>query len=376
METIQKKTLEYLPNVVDALKNDVPKRDYRRLQKGIIQRASAELGVALSKIQGANKDNVKRLRQCLTFAHRREFEELHNDEILQEALTEYEVLRKTFFTIFGEKEKLVEALKGSEYRYPVPGKWKRIEQQYSTDTDLPLTSRTPRTARGGTQMKDGTKTSMSKGRDSVKSLAHLEPEGYAAMSPILEDPLRKQIAIQFRQLYDHHRAAAFTDLITIGALFEDDAVRILCKMLKTSDVEIPPYMMKDALRLCKTFRKQASRISIDKVKKCAEVTWLMAVQEPQMAFYWPEVGEMRPDMFKVYPGHAVFDEFCVWPALLYSYNGVVAVKGYVQPMAPELPMPPRKAQKTPDSNKTGDGGGEDGMPLPASPMSEESINIS
>lgn len=58
METIQKKTLEYLPNVVDALKNDVPRRDYRRLQKGIIQRASAELGVALSKIQGANKDNV------------------------------------------------------------------------------------------------------------------------------------------------------------------------------------------------------------------------------------------------------------------------------------------------------------------------------
>lgn len=65
-----------------------------------------------------------------------------------------------------------------------------------------------------------------------KSLAHLEPEGFAAMSPILEDPVRKQIAIQFRQLYDHNRAAAFTDLITIGALFEDAAVRILCEMLK------------------------------------------------------------------------------------------------------------------------------------------------
>lgn len=114
---------------------------------------------------------------------------------------------------------------------------------------------------------------------------------------------------------------------------------------------------------------------INFLHKCAEVTWLMAVQEPQMAFYWPEVGEMRPDMFKVYPGHAVFDEFCVWPALLHSYNGVVAVKGYVQPMAPELPLPPRKAPKSPDSYKSGEGGGDDGMPMPASPMSEESINI-
>ena len=77
----------------------------------------------------------------------------------------------------------------------------------------------------------------------------------------------------------------------------------------------------------------------DYVKKCLELCWLMAVQDPPVAL-GPEMASMEPfdtNLYRHYTTTGDFVDYIVWPPLCLHEGGPILCKGVSQPFSSKEP---------------------------------------
>lgn len=80
------------------------------------------------------------------------------------------------------------------------------------------------------------------------------------------------------------------------------------------------------------------------ILKCAELSWLMVIQDPPMCMEWQFTGsEFKSETMRSFTKSGDQVQFVVWPALYLHDNGALVAKAIVQGMKTEKKG--RKSQK-------------------------------
>lgn len=72
------------------------------------------------------------------------------------------------------------------------------------------------------------------------------------------------------------------------------------------------------------------------ILKCAELSWLMVIQDPPMCMEWQFTGsEFKSETMRSFTKSGDQVQFVVWPALYLHDNGALVAKAIVQGMKTE-----------------------------------------
>ncbi|KAJ8298191.1 hypothetical protein KUTeg_024722 [Tegillarca granosa] len=322
----------FLKTFVEALRNDVPRRDYTRLSKNAVNHARRDLMKLLEAIPGANFQNVKLLRAQLNIADHGYWSQFNLDTI-EDAALEYYVLVKV-----GTETKTDTTELSTEQK-------EKQEKTGTDNEDVPMpTIRHVDTA----ELLRRSKEAGDKLIDGNSSIADLN------------DPNRPtKLAEMFTQLYDNEWTDAFAVLTkenvperqaiekllgNLEAAFKNCKNEVEQKKLQlketqseqsdtdnlknVTDEQINTLQQNIGDKVIGDSKNQVVRIYID---ECIRLSYLMNVQNPPMVLLRQEPGtKFNSSHFKEYQKTGESVEYLVWPALLLHENGPVAAKGVVQ----------------------------------------------
>lgn len=363
----------FLKTVIEAFKNDVPKKEYGKLSKATIQCARRDLEQCLNAIPGANFDNVKILRSQLTIAEMGNWSRLKEGPI-EEAVSEYEALLKAKANQERAASNL-ESNKKSETSTAKQTVTRDFGEQINENDNVPeprlkhvdtaelLMMKREREDTGDPDNEEDVPMPKLKHVDTAELLRRSTEagkklyEGNASIADLSDVYRPTRIAEMFSQLYDNEWTDAFEQLIQMNVT-ERQAIQKLLQYLENAfkycEKEVEQVKLQheksnqaviEGLKnvtdeqinyLQQTIGDKVNKDNLNQIircyiDECVRLTYLMNVQNPPMKLHQVDKGtQFNSNIYKEYTRTGQTVEYLVWPALLLYEDGPVAAKGVVQ----------------------------------------------